>query len=243
MKKFLPAFFLAAALFAAAPVFALTLFESTETCPFDKTTFSSQKMGSGTTFGYRLDLKPLGAVAAPAPMGQCPKCSFPMYEDSFSKEDIEKLQPIVESERFAKEAKGKSPYLALGVVFEMLEKEPGAIAWTYLRATWENENKPDYDAAAKKAIEFFTKASAKIKAELKDGEKPDEKYFTNLCLAIELSRRIKNFDEVKKLIAAARVEMQDEANQFLLQVLDYEERLATEKDSAPHPISDVEKTL
>ena len=161
----------------------------------------------------------------------------------FSNDEIEKLKPLVASERYVKEAKGKSYHFVLGVLYELLEKKPQFIAWAYLRATWENEGKPDYDAAAKKALEFFAKASAKIKAELKDGEKPGGKYFKNLCVAIELSRRIKNFDEAKKLIAAARLEMQDASNQFLLKVLDYEEKLATETDSAPHPISDVDKTL
>lgn len=65
-----------AALLSATTVNALTIHEADRTCPLCKTEFKAHLAGSGTQFGMRLDLKPLGAIAAPWPVAVCPKCHF-----------------------------------------------------------------------------------------------------------------------------------------------------------------------
>ena len=71
-------------LMAGTQATAATIYEAEKTCPLCTTEFKAHLAGSGTQFGMRLDLKPLGAIAAPWPVAVCPKCHFVLLGDDLS---------------------------------------------------------------------------------------------------------------------------------------------------------------
>ena len=84
-----------ALLASAACAVASTFKEVHKTCPLCKTEFDTMVAMSGTQFGRRLDLKPLGPIAAPWPIPVCPKCKFVLYSDNIPKDELDKCQKIV----------------------------------------------------------------------------------------------------------------------------------------------------
>ena len=61
---------------AAAPIFA----EVEATSPLDGTKFTTTLAMSGTQRESRLDLKPIGPIAAPRPVAICPTDHFVRYK-------------------------------------------------------------------------------------------------------------------------------------------------------------------
>ena len=52
-----------------------------KTCPLYEKVFKCELDMSGTQFGMRLDLKPLGLTAAPWRIPVCPRWRFVLYDD------------------------------------------------------------------------------------------------------------------------------------------------------------------
>jgi len=70
--------------------YAMTIGEEYFICPIDNQQFKTHANYSGTSFGMRLDMKPLGPIPAPWLLPTCPKCGFPLFKEEFSNEDIKK---------------------------------------------------------------------------------------------------------------------------------------------------------
>ena len=58
-----------------------------KTCPLCATAFEAELDLSGTQFSQRLDLKPIGPIAAPWRLAVCPQCHFVLYTDELSGEE------------------------------------------------------------------------------------------------------------------------------------------------------------
>ena len=70
------------------------------TCPLCKTKFKAVVDFSGTSFGKRLDLKPIGAIRSPWRIPVCPKCQFVLFADKFSDDELKVLGEFVASEAY-----------------------------------------------------------------------------------------------------------------------------------------------
>ena len=150
--------------FLASPLLGTSVRLVTRTCPLDGTKFEAYAVTSFNALGgIGLDY----SGSHPLALSQCPKCSLPLYKDEFTEEETGQLKALIASGRFQSEAIGKSPYFALGVLQELLNEPAAAIAWTYLRASWQRgrsaTDAPAYTEAAKRAIRFYDAAAKEIK--------------------------------------------------------------------------------
>ncbi|MBI5495714.1 MAG: hypothetical protein HY904_11885 [Deltaproteobacteria bacterium] len=68
---------------------------TTQVCPLDKKSFSAELDMSGTTFGKRLDLKPLGPTAAPWRIPVCPRCHVVLFKKEFAEQELAPLSALV----------------------------------------------------------------------------------------------------------------------------------------------------
>jgi len=127
----------------ALPASALTLSMKEFTCPIDGAKFQARVVNSFTQFGRRLDLKPVGALIAPAPRPVCPESGFVMYKDKFTDAEIDKLKAIVATDAFKQARAENTDYYMVGFVFERMEQpDPFAAGYIYLQALWEADAKP-----------------------------------------------------------------------------------------------------
>lgn len=118
---------------------AHTFDEEEFTCPLCGTKFKAIVDCSGTVLDRRLDLKPLGAIAAPWRKPVCPACHFVLYsEQEKPAEDIGKLRKIVGSEEYKKLVReGHTSYFLWGAIREKTGADHFDTGWTFLQASWQ----------------------------------------------------------------------------------------------------------
>lgn len=165
------------------------------TCPLDGTEFESVQDFSGYAEGQRLDLKKLGPITQPPALARCPQCGLPLFTKHPTAQETERLRAIVASERFRTEARAATPWFALGILREELSADPFEIAWTYLQASWENEDDAGgYARAAQRALAWFDRAAENLRADpARAGDVLVARY-----LGVELCRRLGRFDDARQ---------------------------------------------
>lgn len=218
----------AALLLVAGTAAALTYQQVTVTCPLDGTVIEYGAMGSGTSFGQRLDLMPIGPIDPTPPLPTCPKDGFIVFDEQLSEADRAKVKALVATPEYAKLAKQGPPYAVLATIFEALDKPAEASAFAWLRASWQVES----DAAANRR--FLANALRGYEAALK-GELPLERRFQLGLIAGELERRLGRFEAAAARFAALEALPFANVDGFD-RVIERQKVLIGEKDHAPHPI-------
>jgi len=127
-------------------------------CPICSNEYTARISTGGTSFGQRLDLKPLGSISAPWRVPQCTTCYFIQWQDDFTAEEIESLQLLVNSERYKElVSSNHSTYYLKAEALVALGKCSNEIGYTYLQASWQvEENDSLYPAYLQKAIEYYS---------------------------------------------------------------------------------------
>ena len=214
-----------------------------KTCPLCAEKFTCVLDFSGTQFGMRLDLKPLGPIAAPWRVPVCPVCHFVIYEDKIPEADLPKCKEIVGSEEYKKHS-GRGSYFLVGLLFEGLNKEPLTAAQAFLQASWQGEgdkklNQEDLERSLKHFESFLKQPAPDQPAAKEDGEKaaPDNRRQTAQLLKGELLRRLSRFDEATKHFDAL-TQIKEFQQGMLADIVKYQLRLCAAKDSAPHAAAD-----
>lgn len=207
---------------------AHTAVQVQKTCPLCSKSFEAVLDASGTQFGVRLDLKPLGPIAAPWAVPVCPDCKFVLYADNIDKAELEKCRKIVAGERY-KAAAQRSSYHLLGILREELGRDELTLAWTFLQASWQEEGKKDsYIEDLKLALKHF---SAFLAAAKEKGEK-----WQDACLLSgEIERRLGKFDEARKRFTALGAD-KDFQEDIFKRIIKYQLALIDKKDSNPHDV-------
>ena len=80
----------------------------TYVCPIGGEEFEFSEVLSTTTWGMRLDGKPIGMISYPIKLKQCPTNGFVDFKDNYSKSELAKLKKIIESQEFI-DAKNNEP--------------------------------------------------------------------------------------------------------------------------------------
>lgn len=217
---------------AFSPLAAQTRARVGKVCPLDGTEFQSYLIISDRPEGIQLDLKKTGKTIQPVPMAQCPACSFPFYKPSerYSDEEVTRLRATLRTERFQNEAKGRTPYYAMGVLYELLGEPDDKTAWAYLYASWENEAAPLYNEAAKRSLKFFDAAARNAERERRD---KDAAYHVMLYLPVELLRRTGQFDEAQKRLETVKEKLSGTADENIRPLLDHQQTLIAQKNPTP----------
>lgn len=165
-------------------VLAVSSIEQDFTCPFDGHRWKQRMETSANMKGMRLDLRQLGDVVQPPTLPQCPKCRAVLFLDLFPPEIVSALRPFVESRDFA-QAAGKYPsYHVFAQMQEWLKAPAYYIGHSYLRASWQSEDKP---LVARKYLAF---AHRSLSAAFEAMKTADKNYANTALLLGELERRL-----------------------------------------------------
>jgi len=202
-----------------------------QTCPLCNTKFKARVDMSGTQFGMRLDLKPLGPIAAPWSVPVCPKCHFVLFDDEIAEDVLQRCRKIVAAEQYKAQAK-RASYHLLGLLYEGLQKEPLALAHTFLKASWQEESD------AEQLKDDLQRSLKHFEAYLERAKQHDDAWQTAQVVKAELFRRLGRFDEAKKHVDAL-LEMKEFRGTFLEDLLRYQLKLISKKDTAPHAASEM----
>jgi len=227
MHRLLIAFL--ATLSLTVPAHALTYAEATITCPLDGKTFSYTAMGSGTQFGQRLDLKPIGPIDATPPLPKCPEDHFIVYEETLSDADLKTVKALVATPAYRALAKDGPTYAALARIFEAVGQPDEVIGFAWLRASWQAEGTP--------ANGQYLHAARTRYAAVLGGELPPERRFQVGLIVGELERRTGDFSAAAKRFTELQAMQYASAEPFD-RIIARQLALVGAKDRAPHPIPD-----
>ena len=208
-----------------ASALALTFTVREFTCPIDGHVFSQSVSATGTSYGSRLDNKPLGQIVAPWVLPQCPKCRFVLAWKSNDTAVVTKLRPFVLSFAYQNMASNGPTYECLARLRQTLDAPPLEIADAYLQASWQVEASPARCQTFLQAA--LTNQLAGIKTFA--GADSDRVCLERLCG--ELERRLGRFDEARARLLKLRMTTTDGE---VLAILDRQLRFIDQQDSAPH---------
>ena len=211
-----------------------------ETCPLCGEEFKCEVDRSGTQLDTRLDLKPLGLIAAPWRVPVCPRCHFVFYDEEIPAEELAKCRSIVQEDAYKKQS-GRASYFLLGLLYEGLKKDPLEIGHVFLKASWQEEPdekklKEDLERSLKH-FEAYLKEPPKPKAASEDEEDEGQPYEVAQILKGELLRRLGRFDEANSHLAGLQ-KLEAFQGTFLADIVRFEIDLCSKKDSQPHKVSE-----
>jgi hypothetical protein len=233
--KFL--FTLLPALFLACVAWGVNSLQQAFLCPVCGTRWEQRIESSGRSLGLRLDLRQIGDVVDPPTLPQCPKCRFPLFSDRLHAQAndptkakaFKRLRSFVTGADFQMLAAKNPSYFTLAQVQQHLEAPHRHIALSYLRASWQVE---DREAACRRLLE---KAREHFVSAL-DGMGAEDRQFGDLTLLCgEVERRLGKWEDAEKrfrvLEETGRLKGTPQAAIPAMQF-----RLIERRDSAPHAL-------
>jgi hypothetical protein len=233
MKRFRIKLGLLLGLLVASTAAAHTMAQVEETCPLDGTKFTANMDMSGTSFGRDLDLREVGAIASPWSVAVCPKDHFVLYKEQLSPDELTDLKVFVPSADYQKWVKDNPSYFLIGKILEHRKEPAGAVAFAYLKASWQVAGSQDaYARSAGEALKDF-------KIVLASSPSADDMQTAELVSG-ELERRTGDFTA-----AQARFRRLSTVSAFqsgtLKRIVDYQLQLIAAKDRDSHRIPDAPK--
>ena len=192
--------FLFTLLLLACVACAVNTIEQEFLCPICGTHWTQRIETSGHSMGLRLDLRQVGDVVDPPTLPQCTKCRFPLFSDRIAAQAndpakeraFKRLRSFVMGADFQMLAAKNPPYFALAQVQELLEAPHRVIALSYLRASWQVEDRP---ANCRRLLE---KARAHYIAALAEAGANDRQRADLALLCGEIERRLGKWDDAEK---------------------------------------------
>lgn len=212
----------------ASTAYPMTMGKEQFTCPLDGEQFEDYVNYSGTSFGMRLDLKPIGPTPAPWALPTCPKCRFPLYKKEFEADEIKRYRILTDSKEFKSIDEDAPPYFLLAEVKKYDGAPEVEIAYSYLQASWQvEENKKEYQKCIKLALHHYDK-------DYSESDKSDDKFLTSGILVAELYRQLGEFK--KSVERATQLKEVKTDNETITAVLNQILMLSQNSDSEPHQI-------
>ena len=193
------------------------------TCPFCKEKFKYMAQLSYSIFGQNLDFKPFGAAIIPTPIPKCPKCNIVFLEKLFTKKDITALKYALEKDNIFEKEPDIPNYYYLAKEFELLGKNIDDILYYYSCAIWEDYN-----------FKYFKHITTLFFEHIKKADNKNKNYYIYRLIELDYLRRLKKFDNAKKLILDL-VEEKSFPEEYI-PVLDKQHDLFKMKDTGEHEI-------
>ena len=210
-------------------------------CPVCGTHWEQRVETSGRSHGLRLDLRQLGDVVDPPTLPQCPKCRFPLFSEGLIEQSndpakapaFRQLRTFVRGADFQMLTAKNPSYFALAQVQQLLKAPHRVIALSYLRASWQVEDREVVcRRLLEKALEHYAAARAEVRR--------DYRLRSDLALLCgEVERRLGKWDVAEKrfrqLEASGLLQGTPQAAIPAIQI-----RLIERRDSAPHTLEGAE---
>ena len=231
--KFL--FSLLPALLLACIACAVNSLEQEFHCPICGTQWQQRVETSSRAKGMRLDLRQVGDVVDPPTLPQCTKCRFPLFSDRLSEQAkdptkaraFKQLGSFVLGADFQMLASKNPSYFALAQVQQILKAPHRAIALSYLRASWQVE---DREKPRRRLLE---NACEHYLAALDETGTNDPQHRELALLCGEIERRLGKWDAAenrfRELESSGILKGTPQEDIPALQL-----RLIAQHDSAPH---------
>jgi tetratricopeptide (TPR) repeat protein len=197
---------------------------------------------SGTQPDTRLDLKPLGPIAAPWRKAVCPLCNFVLYSDKIPLDDLTKCKKIVQEKSY-KDNANRSSYFLLGLLYEGLKKDPLTLSHTFLKASWQesSDEKKLQDDLIRSLNYFDVFLNEPRKPVPPDADDDEDPYETAQLVKGEILRRLGRFADAKTYFSGL-LKLKPYQGTFLGNTATFEISLCDKKDSGPHKFSEVKQT-
>ena len=210
-------------------------------CPVCGTHWEQRVETSGRSRGLRLDLRQLGDVVDPPTLPQCPKCRFPLFTEGLVEQSndpskapaFRQLRTFVRGADFQMLTAKNPSYFALAQVQQLLKAPHRVIALSYLRASWQVEDREVIcRRLLEKALEHYAAARAEVRR--------DYRLRSDLALLCgEVERRLGKWDVAEKrfrqLEASGLLQGTPQEVIPAIQI-----RLIERRDSAPHTLEGAE---
>ena len=208
---------------------AITYQTEERICPIGGERFTVEVLMSYSTYGKRLDLKPLGRdpSAVPQPLIVCPN-GFIDYKKKYSEEEIISFTNLINSPSYQRLRSGNTDYFMLAQMLESMGADTLTMGWTYLEASWEAECltcRQKYVPYLNSAIHNFNLAV---------DESDDEIGFTYRLLVVELNRLKGDFDTAKLKLAELEANITPIGYEKI--VIDFEKELINNQNSDPQEL-------
>lgn len=181
----------------ASPALAFVPATGHAVCPLDGKGFDYPSFAAYSTYGRRLDGKPVGSAEFPLPVPECPGSLFPVYRD-FKAGELDKLRSIAASTDYQPLKSETSSYRMHGVMVALGEPVE-ALTNAALVATWQVEGVPD--RYSRYAAVFLREADAMIS---NLGGPSSEKSRYIQLIAADVQRQAGDFDGASKRLAVLR---------------------------------------
>ena len=204
-------------------------------CPICLTEYTATLDASGYKEDLRLDLKPLGHIAAPFKLPVCPTCHFVLYQPEFTKERLALYKNYVYSTEYKKFAAERSSHFLLGKLFEKAQKDATSLGTVYLQASWQEENHPArYREDLMLSLRFWNRHLTQITP-------ADEKWIQVQLISAEIERLLGKFGEAEARLTKLRELPAVGSNEWFQKIINFEEKLVKEKDAGHHTFSEVRR--
>jgi hypothetical protein len=180
--------------------------------------------------GLRLDLKKLGDVVEPPTLPQCPKCRLVLFSENMPEPLLKKVKAFVLGGDYQMLAAKSPSWACLAQLQEFLAAAPVYIGFSYLRASWQVEEKPALcERYLARAYDRFTKVLATMP--------PGHKDRLNVVLLCgELERRLGKFDEAEKRFRDVLAADEFRAEPRREPIVALQLKLIEARDRAPHAL-------
>lgn len=172
---------------------AHTTQEMAFTCPIGGEKFTQTMDTSGTSIGMMTDMRPVGQIAAPSALPQCPKNKFVMFKKQFSPAELAKFTRVVNSAEYQRIAAQSPSYFAWGRMMELAGENTDAqqMMNIFLKASWQSESQESFS----KTLEYADKVLVNKAINSKDA-------INAQFLRGEMLRKLGRFDEAKRVFTA-----------------------------------------
>jgi hypothetical protein len=208
---------------------ALTAVPVEVECPVDGTRTRSMEMLSGTVFCMRLDLKPVGAIASPPPIHECPKDGYVWHSDDLTESELDSVRRWIRSEPY-RQLRSESPHFRLARIYQAAGRDSLTIARALLQASWEVESTPE------RHERYLAESLSHLVRHLDErttGAAETEGRASHEILAAELERRLGEFDAAEERLERLRREDRVTTPREK-EIVEYEMDLVARGDSEPH---------
>jgi len=178
----------------------------------------------------RLDLKPLGPIAAPWSVPKCPTCHFIVFQNELKDSEKKALLQLVNSKEYRDIAQDNSTYFLLAKVYETIGMNNLEIAHTYLKASWQVEND------SQKYPRYLEASLAKFAAFLASNKEKSTSYIQAELVSGEIERRLGKFDQALSRFNRLKTLPDFTGPKHIASIIALQIELIDSKDSGPHEI-------
>lgn len=173
------------------------MFEEKFVCPVGGEKFKGYVVASYTSWGNRPDGRAYGTLPV-HPIVECPKNGMLLFDDNFTAPELQILESVVPSAEYQAMRNTETPHFRAWWLMEKVGRDPYALAWQLLQASWESD--ADWERKVRYQVAFVNHAS-KLKLGNQPTDKDKDLWFMYKLRTANALRELGHFDKALALLA------------------------------------------